>query len=372
MSNVASWMSFNDIVSTAAERVRNRGMQEIAFSVLAEYASEASREFLRRSEVMFETYQTPLIPSQRLYRLPQDCIRPSSVKILYPGDTRTKGLVPVNEKNLVYGQDRERTGLPSEWYYTKDRTSIGMAPVPTLGGFDGLTTAGSTTTATLETGASTDDDTYNDMTVTILSGSAQGQTTTVSDYVGSTKVVTFDDTLTASVGVGARIQIGKEQLEIEYQVAGNSYSIQKLESLVSTAVGTPRYNSIPITAGSYTPNYFKGCEVRFDQTTATTLLKGTKTRVLSSYGSVLTVYPELLTAPANGDIIMIDSVPNTPEPYHHYLVNYVVYMILAQIDRPAASAALTMFERGVGEAMRLLQPIQGDEYESLRGGYWDG
>jgi hypothetical protein len=366
-------MSFKDVISVAADRIRARGMQEIPWSVLSEYASEANREFARRSEVVRAEAEVPLIADQRLYRIPQDVIRVNAVSIKYAGTTDYLHLPPVNEKNITDGVTRGGTsGYPDGWYLSKDRTRIGLVAVPALGGFDGLTTAGNTTTMTLETGASTADDTYNDMTVTILSGAAQGQTTTVSDYVGSTLVVTFDDTLTASVGAGARVQIGRETMNVEYTAKGNSYSIQALSTSVATAVGTPRYNSIPVTAGSYTPDYFKGCEVRFTDTTTTTILQGNKTRVLSSYGSVLTVFPELLTAPVNADAVEINSCPNTPDEYHHMLSHYVVARVLERIDRGASQAALMAFERGIEESKRLLQPIDGDEYPTLRGGYWDG
>lgn len=371
MSNVGSWMSFKDVISVAAERLRSRGMQEIHWSVLSEYASEANRDFARRSEVVMAEYSIPLVANQRLYRLPSEVARVNAVSVKYPGNTDYWKVTPINEGNITDGFTRATTGMPGWWYLTKDRTRIGLSTVPALGGFDGMTTAGNTTTMTLAVGASTTDDAYNGMTVTILSGGAVGQTTTVSDYVGSTRVVTFAATL-SSVGV-ARVQIGKEHMVVEYTANGNSYSIQAMTTAVETDVGTPAYNSIPIAIGDHSEltDYFKGCEVRFTDTTGTTTLRGTKTRVLSSFGNILTVFPELLTAPADLDAIEINSCPNIPDEYHHVLSSYVVSRVLERIDRGASQGALLAFERGIEESKRLLQPVQGDEYETIRGGYWD-
>lgn len=50
--------------------------------------------------------------------------------------------------------------------------------------------AGGASTITLDTGASAVDDFYNNMYVTIVSGTGAGQSRKISDYVGSTKVAT--------------------------------------------------------------------------------------------------------------------------------------------------------------------------------------
>ncbi|KAA3664181.1 MAG: hypothetical protein DWQ04_07030 [Chloroflexi bacterium] len=50
--------------------------------------------------------------------------------------------------------------------------------------------AGGASTITLDASASAVDDEYNDMAITIVSGTGAGQTRYISDYVGSTKVAT--------------------------------------------------------------------------------------------------------------------------------------------------------------------------------------
>jgi len=50
--------------------------------------------------------------------------------------------------------------------------------------------AGGASTVTLDAGASADNDTYNNLEIHIISGTGAGQSNTITDYVGSTKVAT--------------------------------------------------------------------------------------------------------------------------------------------------------------------------------------
>lgn len=58
------------------------------------------------------------------------------------------------------------------------------------GAWSGVANGGSSTTITLDGAASSSDDIYNNNTVSILSGVGAGQTRTIQDYVGSTRVIT--------------------------------------------------------------------------------------------------------------------------------------------------------------------------------------
>lgn len=62
----------------------------------------------------------------------------------------------------------------------------------------GTATAGSTTTITLEAGSSADDDFYNGMYIRATDGAGEGQSTWITDYVGSTRVATLADTQTTA------------------------------------------------------------------------------------------------------------------------------------------------------------------------------
>lgn len=74
--------------------------------------------------------------------------------------------------------------------FEKCANSYGSNPCAAGEQHTGTAQAGAATTITLDTGASGDDDTYNNMLVYIESGTGADQERTISDYVGSTKVAT--------------------------------------------------------------------------------------------------------------------------------------------------------------------------------------
>jgi len=97
------------------------------------------------------------------------------------------------------------TGLPYiddfSYYMTTDYMSQGLITALTtynsvLNGSGtqctGTAQNGASNTITLAADASSDDDFYNDMEILVTSGAGKGQFRTITDYVGSTKVVTVD------------------------------------------------------------------------------------------------------------------------------------------------------------------------------------
>lgn len=90
-----------------------------------------------------------------------------------------------------------------------------------LSGDAGTAQSGSTsTTIKLRSGASFSDDAYNNLTVEIISGTGAGQSKTITDYVGSTKVATVNSAWTTTpnntsvykVGAGLPSGAGKTQM----------------------------------------------------------------------------------------------------------------------------------------------------------------
>jgi hypothetical protein len=75
-------------------------------------------------------------------------------------------------------------------YENLDSTISTLWLAPTSVVDTGTAQAGSTTTITLKSGSSAVNDYYNGMTVTISSGTGSGQSASITDYVGSTKVAT--------------------------------------------------------------------------------------------------------------------------------------------------------------------------------------
>jgi len=61
-----------------------------------------------------------------------------------------------------------------------------------IAGRRGTAQAGAASTITLDAAASADNDAYNGGVIRIVGGTGEGQSKTISDYVGSTKVATVD------------------------------------------------------------------------------------------------------------------------------------------------------------------------------------
>lgn len=78
-------------------------------------------------------------------------------------------------------------------------TSLNVAnPIIRLFSHTGTAQAGASTTITLASAASSTDDTYNNMDIVITSGTGSGQTKTITDYVGSTRVATVESAWTTN------------------------------------------------------------------------------------------------------------------------------------------------------------------------------
>ena len=74
----------------------------------------------------------------------------------------------------------------------------------------GTAAAGSATTITLAAGASAVDGAYKGMRIDITGGTGSGQYATIRDYVGSTKVATFMETLTTPLNATSAYSIGPQ------------------------------------------------------------------------------------------------------------------------------------------------------------------
>jgi len=122
-----------------------------------------------------------------------------------------------------------------------------------LSGDEGTAQSGSTsTTLKLRSGASFSDDAYNNLTVQIISGTGAGQSRTITDYVGSTKVATVNSAWTTTpnntsvykIGAGLPVGTGTTQMLV---VSGEELdTFLPNEVFDSVAVKTtPRSTTIP-------------------------------------------------------------------------------------------------------------------------------
>ena len=75
-------------------------------------------------------------------------------------------------------------------------------------GDSGTAQAGGSTTITLASTASTSDDAYNSLTVTIDSGTGSGQSKTITNYVGSTRVATVNSSWTTNPNATSVYTVG--------------------------------------------------------------------------------------------------------------------------------------------------------------------
>lgn len=366
MATEAGWLSYEDIISDAARRVRDIDHSEINRMTMVRWASEGNREFARRSQVVRGVNYQPLIAEQAIYRLPANCFRVKMLSIHYPGYTDHMELPYISEPKTFDGF-AATSGIPECWFLRPDRQSIGLYPTPALGGADEVTTsagnAGGTTLVC--TALSSTDDFYNGLECKIIDGDLEGQEETIDDYDGTTTTVTIDTALTAQIGSGVRFQIAPESLRIDCIEVGNSYAIFPTTATVSADV-TATYARFSADLPERPPNHWKGAEVEFTSGN----LDGYKTRIVTSKGlstyADLTVSPELPLKPAENDTIKVTDVPNIPPAYHHAIVEWVVYQALRTRESREAGFAWRNFMSLAEEAEARDHPAQYQEFQVVR------
>lgn len=381
MSDHAPWMSFADIVSSAASVLRDLGMDEVAPGTLKRWASDACRDFARRTHTARATFRTPMIAEQRLYRLPLECSRVTRVAIWVPGQLAPDELPAMDEDEVMDASSQETVGYPGAFYLTEDRTQIGLYPIPSIGGYSGTKSAYTGgATIVLPTGVSTDDDEYTDMTFKIQSGPNAGFETTITDYVGSTRTATLETAVPAQTAVATRFVIGQNQLQVEYVCRGAEYRDQDQELVVETA---PAGNSVTASLAVRPYNHFKGFELFF----TTGIASGERVLVTESKDTddtglltTFTYFPELLSDPSegnvgvspasggapDGDTFELRQVPNIDPSFHHYLASYVTAMALRVVKNPLSEQFMREYEAGVELGKQGDSPEEMVEFESIR------
>jgi hypothetical protein len=121
----------------------------------------------------------------------------------------------------------------------------------------GTAQAGTTTTITLKSTASSTDDQYNGMYVTITGGTGSGQIRLIEDYVGSTKVATVDvafspapdNTSTYSLTTWTTQSVNQY---VNVSPQGRARIVQYVSaSVVNAVVEYPFFNTSAVAAGSW-------------------------------------------------------------------------------------------------------------------------
>lgn len=179
------------------------------------YLNRAYRKVWGEQTTLFESWglkrsTIDLVASTEMYSLPADCKKIVLIEYLYNGvyypikdvpyqDTYQFSAALVNPYTIEINSKR----------YYELGAQIGVVPTPSsslvagirvtyypssggihAGTVAAVTGSGPSTAITLATGASDDDDAYNDQYVSITSGTGAGQKAQITDYVGATKVAT--------------------------------------------------------------------------------------------------------------------------------------------------------------------------------------
>jgi len=365
------WVNYEDLIGEADVRLRDLAIGSLGHQTMRRWIEEANREFARMSNSVRDDYFTVLIADQAEYQLPEDSLKVDLVSVRYPGETYDWLLVPYTLQEAVEEGYDNQSGRPSRWYLTHDRRKIGFVFVPDAGGVKGLTTglAGDALTI-VDSALSTTDDAYNGLTVRITSGAQEGQERTISDYDAATTTITVDSAFAAAIASGVHYEIHPDSLKIRYSKMGNSYKVQPTNAAVEAAP-VPTRSTFGLNLPDRTPNYYKGCEVRF----TSGALKGERTRIISDTSTAapiatVTVEPELFIEPTAADTCVVTDVPNIPGSFHHSLVDYVVFLALDRAGNPQALTHLSRFREMAGQSMAADHPEQGQVFHRVRESRW--
>ncbi len=363
-----SWKSFEDVISQASEILRDYSQHEFGPGVLEAWAGDANREFARRSEILRARADQPIIPGQARYRLPQDCVKLRSVRLLYPGYTDIVELSPIEEEDVLDGFSDDTQGRPQHWYVDERRTHLGLWHVPNQGGFIGRTSgagnAGGTTVVASTAGQT--DDFFNDLTLRILTGDLQGEEQTISDYDSGTGTFTVSSAFSAQVASGVRIAVAPTSLQLIYQKRGLNYT--KTPVSVEIKDTTPLVEQLSLTLPQRPENFWNDCELAMTSGNADLLRARilTSTWDQSNSWTVVTLDPELPVAPSTDDTALVTQIPDIPPDYHHFLVHYIVAEALSGRNEPERERMhRSRFDGGVDEATRTFSVKQIQEFQAM-------
>lgn len=380
MADSTSWLSYIDIVGLAGSTIGDPALDHFPPTLVGRWASDACKEFARLTDSVTEVFRTPLVPSQRLYRLPAGVGRITDVRILYPGQQGELILQFQQESPLLDSFTQVVESQPYEWYLNDGKNQdIGLYPVPSQGGILGVTSgAGNAggTTVVLPTTASTTDDFYNNMTVRLYTGDFMGFDATITDYVGATKTATIGTAFGSQITAGQRVAVGPDTLAVEYLSRGNEWRLQDQSALVATAWTAPNILTAVLTPRPY--NFYKDWEIFVTSGIA----EGERARITSSKQTVgdatktdFTYSPEFLSSAEDAGIGMspgstctfqVRQVPNIQDSWHHLLADYVCGMALKAKKDPTAASYLQQFYKGIEDARAAGEARQDQEFELIR------
>lgn len=368
MSATASWLSYEDVIADASERLKDIAQHNVNPGSMALWASQANREFARRSEVLRTIDSRVLVLGQELYRLPKDMVRVERVTLKMPGDGGYLYIEPSDEEDLLDALT-PALGYPSTWYLTRDRTQLGIRSVPSTGGFDGYTASSGNAGGTTVVGPSTmsaTDDIYNGLTLRVLEGTAKGQDRVISDYVGSTKTMTVSVAFTAQVLAALKFQVHPDSLRIHTIKTGNEFRPSPSGALAVQAAPAPTFEQFAVNLPTRPEDYWIGWEVRFKSGTLSDHRVMVTDSAQSGANTLLTVEPSLWARPVAADTVALNSVPDTPAAWHDALTEWCLYQALSRAKDRSAGEHLSLFVGLAEEAKLTYRPFQHDQFRGVR------
>lgn len=368
MSASAPWLSYEDLIADASERLKDTAQHNVNPGSMALWASQANREFARRSEILRAVDSRVLILGQELYRLPKDLIRVERLSIKVPGDGGYLYIEPSDEEDLLDSLTPP-PGYPSTWYLTRDRTQIGIRSVPSTGGFDGYTASNGNVGGTTVVGPSTmsaTDDVYNGLTLRILEGACKGQDRVILDYDGTTKTMTVSVAFTAQVLASLKFQVHPDSLRIHYIKAGNEFRPSPSGALAVQAAPGPTFEQFAVNLPARPEDYWIGWEVRFKSGTLSDHRAMVTDSTQSGANTLLTVEPSLWARPVAADTVALNAVPDTPPAWHDALTEWCLYQALSRAKDRSAAEHLSIFAAVAEEAKLTYRPFQQDQFRGVR------
>ena len=341
-------MNLRELKSTTYALLGDASQQGVNFGTIISYLNVAQTVLgnllwnVDREKFLGIDYQSTSTGT-RDYSTPSDLRELVRVTIGNYEATR----LPVRDLNATQANTLYRGVWPNQIWYNEmegtlpGKTRVRIFPTPITGsgttGVTGTATASSTITITLPTGigASADDDAYNGMTLLFTSGVLSGTSVTVTDYTGSTRVVTFATIVDPGL---ASVVIGTLDLGMWYYRRPRDFHVKGIAEGAATATGstlTILDTSVPYntTATGYT-DFWKYAQVRMTSGSNEGIFRRVVSQTLAT--STITLDTALPTATATADTFEIDQMSILPEHVHYLMPYYAAALAAPKVGMDGA------------------------------------
>ena len=176
----------------------------------------------------------------------------------------------------------------------------------------GTAQAGGATTITLDANSEAVDDYYNGLTIRIVAGQSAGESKTITDYVGSTKVATVaawsatPNSTSVYTMSGGRGTPGQTNIYTTYVDTNNAYIVEDM----SGTFGSDVYKSVSH-AGTITTKLYPYLDPSDEETKNTLFIGGNVSWIGSAYQdySSMEVLARFFSSPMDGSVNRVTGIP---------------------------------------------------------------